>query len=175
MSNPTHLKKERKNNLFIENTMNYFAFFVPMSLVVVFLFNRIFYCLFNYEISKYLRPYAFWWVLFEIMIQNNVQYFAFLGFRSFDTSFSVDFACKNYITLGIIMLFFTLLGTCASYFIYYSEYGKLARYFLVNLLRFPSSYILMTIMYGFRPFLKGVIHAVLYEHWEMQMWMLTGV
>ena len=91
MSNPAYLRKERKNNLFIENTMTYFSFFVPMSIVVVFLFNRIFYCLFNFEISKYLRPYAFWWVLFEIMIQNNVEYLSFLGFRSLDTSFSVNF------------------------------------------------------------------------------------
>ena len=175
MSNPTYLRKERKNDLFIESTMTYFSFFVPITLVVVFFFNRIFYCLFDYEISKYLRPYCFWWVLFEIMIQNNVEYFSFLGFRSFDTSFSANFPSKFFILLGILMMFFVLIGSAASYFIYYSEYGKLARYFLVNLLRFPSSYALMVIMYGFRPFLKGAIHAVLYDNWVLQMWMLTGV
>ena len=119
-SNPTYLKKERKNNMFIKSTIDYFSFFVPMSLAIVFIFNRIFYCLFDYEISKYLRPYAFSWVLFEIMIQNNVEYFAFLGFRSLDTSFSIDFPSKGYQTLGIIMLFFTLIGSISSYIIYYS-------------------------------------------------------
>ena len=73
------------------------------------------------------------------------------------------------------MMFFTFIGSVGCYFIYYCEYGKLARYFLVNLFRFPSSYVLMTIMYGFRPFLKGAIHAVLYDHWVIQMWMLIGV
>ena len=44
--------------------MDYFSFFLPATFVIVFLFNRIFYLLFNYEISKYLRPYAFNWILF---------------------------------------------------------------------------------------------------------------
>ena len=63
-SNPTYITKERKNNLFIKSTMDYFSFFLPATFVIVFLFNRIFYLLFNYEISKYLRPYAFNWILF---------------------------------------------------------------------------------------------------------------
>ena len=41
--------------------------------------------------------------------------------------------------------------------------------------RFKSSYVLMTIAYGVRPFLKGVIHALMYENWVMQMWMLVAV
>ena len=155
--------------------MDYFSFFVPMTLVVVFVFNRVFYCLQKYEISEYIQSYAFWWILFEVMIQNNVEYLTFLGFRSIDTSFSLDFPSKLYQILGIIMLFFTFIGSFSSYLIYYSEYGKLARYFLVNLTRIPSSYILMILMYGFRPFLKGAIHAILYDHWFIQMWMLTGV
>lgn len=62
-----------------------------------------------------------------------------------------------------------------SYFLYYCEYGKLARYFLANLFRFPSSYGLMIITYGIRPFLKGAIHGLLYENWEAQIWSLMGI
>ena len=47
-SNPTYLDKERKGNLFIASTMDYFAFHVPLILLVVFVFNRVFYCLFNF-------------------------------------------------------------------------------------------------------------------------------
>lgn len=174
-SNPTYLMKERKNNLFISSTMDYFAFFVPLILVSVFLFYRVFYLLFKFEISKYLRPYSFKLIVFELLIQNNVQYFAFLGFRSLDTSFSTNFPFKLLIALGIIMLFFTLLASTMSYFIYYVQYSKLARYFLVNMFRFPSSYALMIVMYGIRPFMKGAAHAFLYENWEIQIWTLTGI
>ena len=47
-SNPTYLDKERKGNLFIASTMDYFVFHVPLILLVVYLFNRLFYCLFNF-------------------------------------------------------------------------------------------------------------------------------
>ena len=47
-SNPTYLIEERKGNLFIESTIDYFVFFVPFTLVTVVLLNRLFYCLFNY-------------------------------------------------------------------------------------------------------------------------------
>ena len=93
-SNPTYLDIERKNNLFIDSTMDFFVFFVPLTLVSVFLFNRIFYLLFNYEISKYLRPYSFLLIIFELLIQNNVEFFTFLSFRSMEISFSLNFTSK---------------------------------------------------------------------------------
>ena len=41
--------------------------------------------------------------------------------------------------------------------------------------RFKSSYALMIIAYGARPFIKGIIHALMYNNWVAQMWMLAGV
>ena len=155
--------------------MDYFTFFVPITVLIIFIFNRIFYCLFNYEVSKYLRPYCFWWVLLELLVQSNIEYFSFLGFRSMDTPFSFNFPSKCFVTLGIIMFYFSFITAMGSYFLYYSEYGKLARYFLVHLLRFPSSYGLMVIMYGARPFLKGMVHALLYDHWVIQIWCLMAI
>ena len=67
------------------------------------------------------------------------------------------------------------MATFASYSHYYTQYGKLAKYFLANMFRFKSSYALMTVAYGVRPFLKGAIHALLYNNWVVQMWMLVGV
>ena len=47
-SNPKYLKEERKNDLFIDSTYDYFVFFVPIAIVLVALLNRMFYCLFKY-------------------------------------------------------------------------------------------------------------------------------
>ena len=52
---------------------------------------------------------------------------------------------------------------------------KLARYFLSNMYRFKTSYILMTVTFGVRPFLKGIVHALLFEHWLAQIWSLIGI
>ena len=165
LSNPTYLKKERKNDLFLSSTVDFFVFFVPATLIFVFLSNRIFYCLFNYSISSYLRPYSFLLILFELLIQNNIEFFTFLSFRATSLSGSLNFSIKMLCVLAIVMLFLVVIGMAGSYFIYYIQYGKLGKYFLVNLFRFPSSYALMLVMYGVRPFLKGAVHALLYEEW----------
>ena len=33
----------------------------------------------------------------------------------------------------------------------------------------------MTIVFGIKPFLKGVIHALFYDQWVVQIWLLIGV
>ena len=174
-SNPTYLQKERKSDLFIASTLDYFAFGLPMTVLLFIFFNRLFRCLFNYQISILFRPYSFWWTLFEILVVGNVQFFTFLTFRNFLTPFSIDLPSKLLQVLNILIFFIVIMATFASYSRYYTEYGKLAKYFLANMFRFKTSYVLMTISYGLRPFLKGVIHALLYEHWVVQMWMLMGV
>ena len=75
------------------------------------------------------------------------------------TPFSFNIECKLLQTLTIAIFFLVLIVTFASYGFYYYEYIQLAKYFLTNMFRFRTSYILMTLMYGVRPFLKGAIHA----------------
>ena len=77
------------------------------------------------------------------------------------------------LTFGVF--FCTTFLSFSSYALYYSLYGKLARYFLVNMYRFPSSYALMIILYGVRPFLKGVVHALFYKNFVIQLWMLISI
>ena len=62
-SNPTYLQKERKSNLFIASTLDYFSFGLPATAAIFIIFNRLFRCLFDYEISILFRPYSFWWTL----------------------------------------------------------------------------------------------------------------
>ena len=145
--------------------MDYFVLFVPATLVFVFLCNRCFYFLFNCRISIFLRSYSFWWVLFELLIQNNVEFFSFLCFRNALTPFSLNLETKMLQVLMILMFFLVSLAAFCAYWLYYREYGKLAKYFLQNMFRFKTSYILMTLIFGVRPFLKGAIHALLYYHW----------
>lgn len=114
-------------------------------------------------------------MLFEILVVGNVEFFTFLAFRNFLTPFSLDIPSKLLQILAILILLIVILAAFASYSHYYNEYEKLAKYFLCNMFRFKSSYALMVIAYGARPFLKGVIHALMYRNWFVQMWMLAGV
>ena len=174
-SNPTYLDKERKSNLFIASTMDFFALHLPVTLVMIFLLNRLFCCLFNFKASIFLRPYSFWWILLELLVQGNVEIFTFLALRNCLTPYHFDLPSRLFQVLMILVFFLVVLASYASYSLYYQQYGKLARYFLVNMFRFPSSYVLMAVLYGLRPFLKGAVHALMYYNWELQMWFLFGV
>ena len=171
-SNKRYMEEERKNNLFVASTMDFFAFHVPLVLVLVFLLNRLFYCLFDFKISSVLRPYCFWWIIFLLLIQGNVEFFTFLAFRNCLTPFQFNVPTTLLQVLMMLMFFLVVLAAFGCYLWYYREYGKLAKYFLVNMFRFPSSYRLMIPLYGVRPFLKGTIHALMFYHWSTQVWML---
>ena len=66
-------------------------------------------------------------------------------------------------------------STSIGNFLFIYRYGKLARYFLSNLFRFPSSYVLMIFNFGLKPFLKGLIHSIFYDYWVLQLYLLSGV
>jgi hypothetical protein len=108
-------------------------------------------------------------------VQNNVEYLSFLGWRALNIPFSFSFVCKGLLVFTLVMFFIVVISVFCTYLFYYSWYGKFARYFLVNLYRFPSSYLLMTILYGFRPFLKGTAHALFYNNLQLQLWFLLGI
>ena len=71
-SNRVYLARERKNNLFIASTTDFFVFFVPGTILLLLILNGLFRCLFNYSVSRYLRPYTFKLVIFELLVQGNI-------------------------------------------------------------------------------------------------------
>ena len=75
----------------------------------------------------------------------------------------------------VLFVLVVVLVSICSYWGYYYQYGKFGRYFLANMYRFKSSYLLMTILFGTRPFLKGIVHAFFFEHWTLQIWLLIGI
>lgn len=164
-SNKIYLYESRNNNVLIDSTMDFLMFYIPFTLVTVFIWNRVFYLLINYRISLYLRPYSFWFIIADLLIQNNIEFFTFLSFRSVNTMFSYDISSKLMNIVPVIFLFIVFSYVVYSYLFYYYKYGIMARYFLVNMYRFQSSYVLMIVTFGVRPFLKGVVHAMLYENW----------
>ena len=53
------MREARNNNVLLDSIIDFLIFSVPLTLVTEFLFYRLFFLTFNYEISKYFRPYSF--------------------------------------------------------------------------------------------------------------------
>jgi hypothetical protein len=174
-SNEKFMEVEGRDNGFMPNTVDYFFINVPYCLVVFFLLNRLFYILFNYPISQHLRIFSFWGFLYQMIIEGNIEYLSFLGFRSFQTMFSATFLHKFYLVFSVVFFYFVMAGTISSYFLFYYFYGRLSKYFISNVYRINGAMAIMTYLYGVRPFIKGVIHAYLYNYNHIQLVSLSGV
>jgi hypothetical protein len=174
-SNERHMEEGRNNDVFLDSTMDFFVFCLPTLLLFVFLSNRVFYLLFNYRVSFLLRPYSFWAVILELALQSNIEYFTFLGMRALGIPFSFSFPSKWLFLLAVTMFFLVVFTAFISYALYYFWYGKLSRYFLLNMYRFPSSYLLMIFLYGIRPFMKGLAHAMFYSSFVSQLQVLAAI
>ena len=174
-ANEKYKEMEGKDSFFFRSTLEYFIMGVPYTVVVFVLLNRLFYCLFEYEVSKHLRMFSFWGFLCFMGLESNIELFTFLGFRNFHTMFSFNFAHKVYLSLMLFFMFFVVLFAVGGFFLMYYLYGKLAKYFLDNLYRIKGAFFLMTYVYGLRPFVKGVIHSELYYHSTAQLVCLACV
>ena len=142
-------------------------------LLLVFLLNRLFYILFEYSISAWFRIYSFWGTIWMVAFEGNVEVFVFVLLRTFLIAFSVEFINKVIIAVSAVFGFLFVLYTIAIYHIYKHLYERLSKYYLNNLFRFGSSFVLMTLIYGFRPLFRGIVHALLYSHPELQLHVLA--
>ena len=114
--------ESRNNNFMLGSLLDFFMFFLPFTVIGVFLLNRLFYLLFDYSISQWLRPYSFWLILVELLIQNNLEYFTFLGCRTLHTLFSFSFTSKTLNGFFILFLFAVFTTASTSYLFFFHRY-----------------------------------------------------
>ena len=175
MPEDKYAQVEGKDSFFFRSTLEYFLMAVPFTVLLFVVLNRVFYCLFQHELSQHLRMFSFWGFLCFMGMESNIEFFAFLGFRNFLTMGSLRFAHKLYLAAFILGFFFVFLFAFAGFFLIHYCYGRLAKYFLDNVYRIKGAFSLMTLVYGVRPFLKGIIHALLSRHNTLQLSLLASL
>ena len=79
---PTKFQQvERKDALFIQNTKDYFMVYVPLTVLIFWVLNRIFHITREKYVSSYLRPYSFWPQLWLIIVVQNISTLWFYCFN----------------------------------------------------------------------------------------------
>ena len=117
-SNEKFMREARNNNVLIDSLLDFLLFSVPLTLVMEFFLYRLFFLTFNYEASKYLRPYSFKLILLELLVQNNIEYFSFLGCRAVHVIFSYSIASKCWNGFAILFIFAVVFCVFCSYRLY---------------------------------------------------------
>lgn len=117
---------------FLVSCWDYLTINLAMVLAMFILLRVAFNALFNFRVSRNLRPFSFWGYLGLVMVDGNLQFFFFLLFSYSRLTFSLSLSDKFLGVAQIYAFFLCLWFTFSCYFLFYLMYRKLAKYFYDN-------------------------------------------
>ena len=145
-----------------------------IKLLVFLLLNRLFYCLFNYQISRFLRTYSFKIFLLEVLLLEDIQKLIFILIRNFSVLFRIKGSAQSLGASIIPLTFGGLLLFCFITLLPFQRYlhGRLSKYFLTNMFRIHGSLPLSCLLYTAKPMIVACIQALCYDCPSVQLFLL---
>lgn len=152
-TNPQFLENRRSSSLFFQNAKKFFVVFLPFTVIVFILLNRLFWLLLEYKVSIIFRNYSFWMELGMMLLVQNITLFNYYFLQNIETIFSIDFQTKvlNFIVL-FMYGFFVPLCVLFLPFTYYL-YDRLSAYFLENFRVSKAAFEFSVLRFIIRPIL----------------------
>ena len=124
---------ERSDCLLVQNTKEYFLIYLPVSLAVFVLLNRLFHCMARFRLSALLRAYSFWLQIWLIAVAQNLTQLWFYCMKELTVLFSLN--CQMVFvrmftvpTIGLIFVGSICLFPLCAYL-----YGSNSKYFYINI------------------------------------------
>ena len=159
----------------MKNSLLELAMMSLIKLLTFLLFNRLFYCLFNYEVSRFFRAYSFKIFFLEVLFLEDIQKIVFILIRNFFVLFRVQGSPQYYaITIVPVLLgAFILLCFITLYPFQRYLHGKLSKYFLTNMFRIRGSLPLTFLLFCVKPLLTSSVQATCYKLPSLQLGLLA--
>lgn len=172
-TNPKFELVSRTDSFFFQTTKDFFILNLPLLTISTFIFNRLFYCFFNYKISLILQIYSLWLQLVVLLIVENVSMLVFLICSHFTHLFA--FETLTYLLQGITVAIIGMMIVFGGCFYLLCTYlcGRLNRLFLKDLKNVQKSYYVMQYRFIFKPTLTSIIHMVFYSNPSIQLLLLS--
>jgi len=124
-----------------------------MLMIAIFLaFRVMFFVLFNYRISLFLRQFSLWVFLFIMITDGNIQYLSYLFGFEMNHLFNFTFANKMSSVMVLILYFFLFIFSTCSFFLIRNYYGKLAKYLFDNAMTSHNGTLYLLAQIGYRAF-----------------------
>lgn len=149
--------------------------YVPFNIVLFFIFNRVFYILFNHKASQFLRLYSFYFYLLQTIVIQNSQFLLVYSINHLKNmfTFSVDMkAVQIFSLLGIGFIFITLNLFFPMILYFYLDQSK---HFLCNVRLCRWSIYWMMIKFVIKPIIEAGLHVCLYEDSGIQKLFLSAL
>lgn len=147
--------------------------YFSLTVLIFFILNRIFYLLYNFQISSFIRVYSLWLYLAVVVVNQNIDIFTFLAVRHFFNMFYFD--CRTKLVQVVSVLAIGVLGVVAVmvYPISVYFYRNLSKYFLSNLYRINGALFITTVRFALKPIIEAIIHGFFYENPVLQLFLIS--
>ena len=124
-SNEKHMEIDGVDDNFMRGVFSFVLFSAIPTFVIVFIFHKVFLCLFNFKISVYLRRYFFWGcTLIQTLIEPNIAYFTYLFLRQSFLFFSFKFTDKIFLAGATLLFYPVLMFACCFFFFFNRKWKK---------------------------------------------------
>ena len=158
---PTKFQEiERKDALLIQNTKDYFLIYLPLSSAIFIILNRLFYALRSCYVSSFIRSYSFWLQLWAIVVIQNLSMLWYFCCNELTITFSLntEMYWMRMITVPLIGLVFVF--SVAFYFMAQYFYGRLCKYFIINMKKSKFRNLIMLIRYVLKPIIESSFTSI---------------
>ena len=172
-SNYKHMKVDGVDDSFMRGIFKFVVFSLPVTLIITFLFQRLFFLLFKKKVSVYFRRYSFTaCVLLQGLIEGNIPFFTYLFFRQSFVAFASKFLDKVFVAGAVVCFFVVISFVCCFYFLFYRYLKKKFGYFIYCYYRCLPSMVFLTIQRILRGVVRGVIHSCLHNQYKIEIVLL---
>jgi hypothetical protein len=173
---PQFIERNPNGNGFFSNNLDFFFYELPGILLVYLLLFLAFRAIFKFKVSKYLRKYSFYGLLFLVVFEGNIEQFSFYFFTECSYLFSASLRHK-FVNIFIIFFFFVMLVFAVGGLAWFRfHYRSMLKYFMEDSKKVRLRSILCeSLERSAFPLLFGSVHALFIHDLAVQTVVLGTV
>lgn len=159
---------------FIENTKDFLFLFIPSTVVIFALLNRLSKLLVKFRVGRIFINFSFWIYFVVIVVFNDVQKLSYLSFMQLANLYRFKFTGALLQAASITLIGLWLLLCCSLYLMCCYFHTK-TTIDMGNFRCTLSSLFLVTFKYALKPVVQGAIHYLVWSNTLLQISLLFSV
>ena len=133
------------------------------------IFRLLFLLTFNFKISVFFRPYAFWPTFIIMFLEGNIQFLTYLFVSEVQGLFSFNFSQKINLTLVVIVFFLIFIFFSGAFFIFKDHYRALTKYLIDNVQIDVRGLAYFTAFKSYKNFCLGFLHGLFDSNYQFKI------
>ena len=143
------------------NCQNFFMVDLPITVIGFVFIRKIFKILFTYSISRWIRKFELWPLMFLLLFDGSIQQFAFYQVADWINMFAFSFFSKTIKVQIVYFGFLLVLLSICLIFLSYGFYDRLNKYIMSNNSNSMPGQTSLIFQIGIKNFFLRIMHSLL--------------